>query len=151
MMLRLIVLCMAAAATLAAQGPGMFPWWDSPLARDLNLTGQQQQQIRDVVSAARNDMIQLRANAEKAEGELSDLMNSDNPDPVRGNEVIERVTVARADLMRAVSRMSLQLRMVLTLQQWNELQERQRRMRGRFGPGGPRSRMPGESLDRKKE
>ena len=89
-MTRLLWMMLAVAAALAAQVPGMGPWWDSPLARDLNLSDDQQKQIRAVVRESRPRMIQLRAALETAEAELGDLMNDDPVDARKTSEAIER-------------------------------------------------------------
>ncbi len=146
MILRSALLLFAAAAIGAAQGPGMFPWWDSPIARDLNLTEDQQQRIRSTVRDSREQLIQLRANVEKAEAELRDLMSDEPVDARRVSEAIEKVIAARGELTRSVSQMSVKLRQVLTLRQWQELQRRQpgpgRRQGGPHPGFDPSRRMP---------
>jgi Spy/CpxP family protein refolding chaperone len=75
-----------AAVVLSAQGMprgGAFPWWDSPLVRDLNLTEDQQQQIKNTVREYRNKLIEARAAAEKAEGDLNDVYEEDRIDQRR--------------------------------------------------------------------
>ena len=107
-----------------AQVPGMFPWWDRPIARDLGLSQDQEKKIRTIVKESRTRLIQLRGAVEAAEEALKDEMNEPEVDARRATDAIERIVAARADLMRAVSQMSLQLRMVLTSTQWQELQRR---------------------------
>ena len=136
------MLLAAGATGLWGQIPGMFPWWDSPVARDLNLSDDQQKQIRAAVSDSRTRLIQLRGAVEAAEGELADLMNDDPVDARKANESIEKVTAARSELTRAVSQMSLKLRMILTAQQWQELQRR-RPPRPPGPPGAPMGPGPG--------
>ncbi|MBI1899212.1 MAG: periplasmic heavy metal sensor [Acidobacteria bacterium] len=139
-----LFVCLAVAAM--AQPPRLFfPFWDGPLARDLNLTEQQQQQIRETVREHRDRLIDLRAALEKAEGELEDAFNEERLDQGRANQAIERLAAARAELTRAFSQMSLKLRAALTSGQWRELQKR--RPHGPPGPGGPRMR-PGPEGDR---
>jgi Spy/CpxP family protein refolding chaperone len=123
---------------LAAQPPrGNFAWWDSPIARDLNLTDEQQKEIRSVVAQYRTKLIDLRGTVEKAEGELEDLLNEERVDQNRGNEVINRLATSRAELGKAFAQMSLRLRTVLTAQQWHELQKRRPAMMPGGGPMGP--------------
>lgn len=123
------------------------PWWDSPIARDLELTEDQQKQIRSIVSQHRSKLIDLRAAVEKSEGEMADLFNEENVDMKKAESVIGRVANNRAELMKATSMMSLALRRVLTPKQWQELQRRQPQGAGMPGmPGmqmGPRQEMPG--------
>src|SRR5438128_703399 len=111
---------------------GFFPWWDSPLARDLNLTEAQTKQIRATVKEYRDHLVDLRAVVQKAEGDLRDVFNEDQIDQKQANDAIERLVTARSDLTRTLSQMDLKLRGVLTAQQWQQLQ--QRRPRPGFGP-----------------
>lgn len=138
---KLVCVLLVSAGTLAAQTPRMFPWWDSPIARDLNLTDDQNKQIIAVLREFRPQMTNLRATLEIAEGDLTDIMNEDAVNTVKANEAIEKVIAARGELTLAVSKMSLRLRLVLTPQQWRELQRRQpqRTWPGpAFRPRGPR-------------
>lgn len=120
---------------------GMFPWWDSPLAKDLNLTDDQTKQIRATVQEYRSRLIDLRGAVEKAELNLEDQFNEDNVDARKANDAIDKLVAARGDLTRAFSQMSLKLRGVLTADQWRELQKR----RPPMGPGpmrGMRNQRP---------
>ncbi|MBI4891375.1 MAG: periplasmic heavy metal sensor [Acidobacteria bacterium] len=131
---------------LAQMPRGVFNWWDSPIAKDLNLTEDQTRQIRTIVKEHRGKLIDLRASVEKAEAEFEDVFNEDSFDQRRANDSLERLVTARADLMRDFSQMSLRLRAVLTPEQYRELQKRRprllrteerRQMRGPApGPGG---------------
>ncbi len=132
----LLFLCVAAACA-SAQGPGMFPWWDSPLVKDLNLSEDQQKQIDSTVRDHRDKLIEQRAAVQKAEGALQDALNKDPVDEPKAREAIEKLIAARGDLMRTMSHMGLKLRAVLTPQQWQELQ---RRRRGRMFQEGWRER-----------
>ena len=147
--MRVLLLVLLACAPLAAQMPrGLMNWWDSPLARDLNLTADQQRQIRETVREFRPKLIDLRATTEKAEVEVEDAFNDESFDQRRASDAVERLAGARADLIRAVSQLSLRMRGVLTADQWKQLrarqqqqmQERREQMRrggpGRLGPGG---------------
>ncbi len=128
-----------------AQVPGMFPWWDSPIAHDLKLRDEQYKQIHAVLREYRPQVTQLRATLEIAEGDLADIMNEDTVDTAKAGDPIEKVIAARSEMTRAVSKMSLRLRTVLTTQQWRELQRKQPPPFGGApgaGPGGP-AREPG--------
>jgi Spy/CpxP family protein refolding chaperone len=138
MISRLVFSAVAALATTCAfaQAPVMFPWWDSPIARDLGLTEDQNRQIRATVDESRGRLSELRSAVETAERELRSELNASQVDTRRANDAIERIVAARSDLTRAVSQMSLKLRLVLSPDQWQELQKRE--PRGRRGPGfGP--------------
>ncbi len=151
-MLRYALAFLIALLPALAQMPrGVFNWWDSPIARDLNLTDDQTRQIRSIVKEHRGKLIDLRASVEKAEAEFEDVFSEDAFDQRRANDYLERLVTARSELMRGFSQMSLRLRAVLTPEQYRELQKRrprllqpdERRMRGpggagaQGGPGGP--------------
>jgi len=135
-MKRLVFLFALAAAICFGQGLEDFAWWDSPIAQNLNLTPEQQRQIRGTVREFRDRLIEQRARVQKAEAGFMDFLNDDQVNEARAKEVVERLVVARGDLMRTVSQMSLKLRAVLTPQQWQELQRRRGPQRGRvLAPG----------------
>jgi Spy/CpxP family protein refolding chaperone len=142
--LLIFVLCLAPAF---AQPPrAYFPWWESPLARELNLSEDQRERIRTIVRESRDVMIDKRAAAEKAEAEIEDLFGELVIDQVKAQQAIDRLVAARGELTRAFTEMSLKLRMVLTYDQWKELQQKRTRWRpfgeGRERPGPPDSRRP---------
>jgi Spy/CpxP family protein refolding chaperone len=123
-MKRLIGLLIFTAAFAMAQAPEAFPWWDRPIAQNLNLSPEQQQQIRATVREYRDRLIEQRANVQKAEARLQDEMNEDQVNEARANDAIEKLVAARSEISRTVSQMSLKLRVVLTPQQWQRLRGR---------------------------
>src|SRR5512145_1819686 len=125
-MKKLVMLAFIPVAMLLGQGPGMglFPWWDSPLAQDMNLSESQKQQIKNTVRDYRDRLIEQRAALQKAEGNLQDSLNEDQVNEAKANEAIEKTVAARGELARTISQMSLKLRMILTPRQWQELQKR---------------------------
>jgi Spy/CpxP family protein refolding chaperone len=127
-----------------AQLPGMTAWWNQPVVRDLGLNDEQQKQIRIVVRESRGDLIELRAAVQKAEARLEDEMDEERLNSGRAEEAIEKVIAARSELMRAVSRMSLKLRMILTSAQWQELKKRQGRRPNALGIRNPGKIGPGQ-------
>jgi Spy/CpxP family protein refolding chaperone len=119
-----IFLLVLLASTSLAQNRANFPWWNSPVAADLGLTPAQSQKIRQIVRTYRNRLLDARNNVQKAEGELEDLMNEGDVDSEAAKPVIERVSSARAASTRVFLEMSVQLRGVLTLDQWRQLVRR---------------------------
>lgn len=136
-----------AIPALNAQGPrgGFFPWWDSPIVNGLDLTDTQRAQIRSVTHEYRGRMMEVRGAVQKAEGDLDAVFNEDTVDQRRGSEAIDRLTKARAEMTKSVSEMSLRMRALLTTQQWQELQRRQREAGARLENAGrgPASQRPG--------
>lgn len=138
--MRLLVLCLILFAPAQAQPPrAYFPWWESPLARELNLTDEQREKIAAIVRESRASLIDRRAAVEKAEAEIEDLFAEPVLDQARAQQAIDRLVTARGELTRAFTELSLKLRMVLTQEQWKELQQR----RARWRPFGERPRPPG--------
>ncbi len=139
-------LAVAVPALLCAQpgasgqsGRGPRPWWDSDVTRTLNLTDVQTKQIQSTVQEYRGRMMDVRGAVNKAESDVEAAFNEDPVDQTKANDAINRLAAARGDLTKAVSQMDLKLRTILTAQQWQQLQTRQRRP----GPGlrrrGPNS------------
>ena len=127
MMPRSFWLAVALPMLISAQPlRGPRPWWDSTVARDLNLTDAQNSQIRSTVQEFRGRMSELRETVNTAEKSVEAAFNEDPVDQRKANDAIERLANARGELTKAVSQMDLKLRMILTVQQWQELQARQR-------------------------
>jgi Spy/CpxP family protein refolding chaperone len=124
----LAVIFLLAAGALCAQPPrGFYNWWDSPVAKDLNLSDDQMKQIRATVRDHRTKLIDARASVEKAEAEMEDAFNDESFSQARAGDAIERLVAARSELTRVFSQMSMRLRSVLTAEQWSELQKRRPR------------------------
>jgi Spy/CpxP family protein refolding chaperone len=131
----MILALLSSPAYVSAQAPPMFPWWDSPLARNIGLGDEQMRQVRAVVRESRGHLMELRSAVQNAEVELSDELSADPVDNRRASQAIEKVVNARAELTRTLAQMSLKLRLVLTPDQWKQL-EKIRPPRG----GGPQGR-----------
>jgi hypothetical protein len=111
-------------STALAQNRANFPWWNSPVVTDLGLSQSQTQNIRQIVRSYRPRLLDARNNVQKAEGDLEDLLN--DPDNVAegAESIIKRVADARAVSARVFLEMSVQLRRVLTMDQWRQLIKR---------------------------
>jgi Spy/CpxP family protein refolding chaperone len=125
-MRRFLILGLLAASSLFAQMPkGIYAWWSKPqIARDLNLSPAQRQQIRATVQQYRPHLLNVRAAVNQAEQELADQFNRNPVDSGKTNDAIERLVDARSDLTRTLTQLSLKLRLILSEQQWQELQRR---------------------------
>ena len=119
-------------------------WWDNPeLARQLNLTADQQKKMDEVFQQNRLRLIDLHAALEKEEAILDPLIEAANPDDAKVLPQIDRVAQARAELEKANARLLLGLRHVLTPDQWKMLESEEHGNHGpmpgpagRVGPGG---------------
>jgi len=143
--MKVLLWCLALLMPAQAQPPrAYFPWWESPLARELNLTDEQREKITAILKESRAEIIDKRAAVEKAEAEVEDLFAEPVLDQARAQQAIDRLVAARGELTRAFTELSLKLRVVLTQEQWKELQQRRPRWRPfgerlrPFRPGKPR-------------
>jgi Spy/CpxP family protein refolding chaperone len=113
-------------------------WWNNPeLAKQLNLTADQQKKMDEVFQQHRMKMIDLHAALEREEATLDPLLEAANPDDAKVLPQIDRVAQARAELEKANARLLLGLRHVLTPEQWKKLDSERPGGRGPEGHGGP--------------
>ena len=143
--IRAALLCLLAIpGALLAQGQRPLgswwerPWWNGSLARDLNLTDAQKTDINAIVKDYRTKMMDLSTAVEKADKDVAAAFGESPVDQRKANEAIEKLAASRGDLTRTLSQMSLKLRVVLTAEQWQDLQ--QRGTEGRSGRGKGRGR-----------
>src|SRR5690242_10824087 len=128
-------------------GPGMEgKWWtNTELAKKLNLTDQQVQQMEQTYQQNRLKLIDQVATVQKQEVLLEPMLAADRPDEAQVLAQIDKVAAARAELEKSHARMLLGIRQVLSAEQWKQLKDEMphgagmRRM-GPDGPGGPRGR-----------
>lgn len=121
MMARFFLALFIATISLQAQNRADFPWWNSPVVRDLHLTEAQSQKIHQIVRSYRDRLFDARNASRKAQADLEDLLNDQNVTLEQARPVIDRVAAARANASRVLLEMSVQLRGVLTLDQWRIL------------------------------
>src|SRR5258708_18810830 len=114
------LLILALPVALSAQSSrGPHPWFlDGDVVRDLSVSDAQLKQIRKTQKDFRSRMFDLRDAVNKSEGELAAIFNEDPVDQNKANDAINRLVAARGELTKAVSQMDLQLRTILTAQQW---------------------------------
>ncbi len=123
MILRRIILLVlfCGGSAFAQQSPANFPWWNSPLRADLNLTNDQSEKIHQIVKSYRARLLDSRNNVSKAEGDLDDLLNDGQIDLAAAKPLIDKLAGAKANSTRVFLQMSLEVRAVLTLDQWRIL------------------------------
>jgi periplasmic protein CpxP/Spy len=134
------------------QGPGMGPggpgmgrgsmgkWWtNSALVQKLGLNDTQTQKIEKIFQDHRTQLIDLRANVEKAEAVLEPLVGAEHPNEAQVTAQIDKIAQARANLEKSNAQMLLAIRQVLTVDQWKQLRSQpgMGRMPGRRGFGPP--------------
>jgi hypothetical protein len=113
-----------AAAAAVAQNRANVPWWNSPVTSELGLSTAQSQKIHQIVRSYRDRLLDARNSVQKAEGELEDVLNEPEVSVDDSKPIIERLALARANSSRVFLEMSVQLRSVLTLEQWRQLVRR---------------------------
>lgn len=120
----LALLLLLNADTASAQNRAQTPWWNSPVVSDIGLTPAQEKRIRQIVRSYRDRLFDARNNVQKAEAALDDVLNDQDIDPAAAKPIIERVALARENSSRVFLEMSLEVRAVISLEQWRELVRR---------------------------
>ncbi|MGZ4838794.1 MAG: Spy/CpxP family protein refolding chaperone, partial [Terriglobales bacterium] len=73
-------------------------WTNSALVQKLGLSDTQTQKIEKIFQDHRTQLIDLRANVEKAEVALQPLVEADHPNEVQVTAQIDKIAQARANL-----------------------------------------------------
>ena len=111
-------------------------WWNNPrMVAALKLTDSQRKAMDAILFNHREKLIDLRANLEKAELAMQPLMSASQPDQKAIESQIDKIVAARGTLEKANALFLLDIRMKLTPDQWNQLQNMRSAMRARGGPG----------------
>jgi len=127
-----------AAAQILPAGLGS-RWWRAPqISEKLALTPQQQNMMDAVFQSHRIKLIDLTAALDKEEATLEPLVSADQPDADKIRAQIVRVANARSELEKANANMLLELRLLLTPEQWRILQV--------GAPSKPRARRPADAV-----
>jgi len=106
-------------------------WWkNSEMAKELNLTDQQVAKLEQTFTENRLKLIDLRASVEKEETKLQPLIEADRIDENQISSQLDALIAARGRLEKANAMMGLDMRKVLTQEQWKKLQSMQGQMRG---------------------
>ena len=116
-------------------------WWeDERIVKHIELTDEQQGQIRDVVFEHARLMIDLKADLDKAGLDLAASVDQEvfDPAPVRAAHAVFQT--ARQKLENERFEMLIEVRQILTYEQWQKIQKAKRRMqqnRDQRRPGAP--------------
>jgi periplasmic protein CpxP/Spy len=111
----------------------MGQWWKNPeIATKLQLTDAQVTQLNQVFFDHKMRLIDYGADMEKQDLKLQNLLDADQPNESQVSAQVDQVLAARGKLEREFTMLSLNLRKVLSLDQWRQLKT----MRGDAGPGG---------------
>jgi Spy/CpxP family protein refolding chaperone len=118
----LVVVLFRVAPFAGSQGQGAPPskWWQSDFyKRELSLTPEQSKHLEDIFQAAKPNQTQLKKSLDEAEALFEKLVKEG--DKKAAAKQIDRVTTARAELIKSHSLMLLDMRFELTAQQWTKL------------------------------
>jgi Spy/CpxP family protein refolding chaperone len=136
------------------QGPGkvilrteMGKWWkDSNIARKLQLTDGQITQLDQTFYDHKMKLVDYGAEMEKEDLKLQNLLDADEPNEGQVGTQVDQVLTARGKLEREFTMMNLDLRKVLSVEQWRQLKSIREERDGRgdrfffyktLPPGGP--------------
>ena len=115
-------------------GHGMMgEWWkNSELAQKLHLTDQQKTQLDKVFYDHRMKLIDFQADLEKQDLKLQTLLDEDTPNESQVSTQVDQELAAKSKLEREFTMMNLDLRKVLSVEQWRKLKD----MHEHHGPEG---------------
>jgi Spy/CpxP family protein refolding chaperone len=135
---------LAAAGALLAQPPrpsvATQDWWANRLVvNNLNLSEAQTKQLNSIQASYLGRLKDLRDSVNKAEVNLEEVFKQSPSDELKAEAAIDQYANARDNLTRALSKLSLQMRNVLTADQWQELLDLQ----------GGRGSRPGRGISRR--
>jgi len=147
----IIIVVLAAAGPLAANDFDLPPgkWWeDQRLVDRIGLTEEQQNLIRAVVFEHARRMIDLKADVDKSGLDLAGTVDQQDFDPAPVRAAYAVFQTARQKLENERFEMLLEVRLILTYEQWQKIEDIKRRMQqmrsqqqrrpGARGQGGQR-------------
>jgi hypothetical protein len=119
-LIRMFAVCALAVPLLAQEGLPGGKWWKRPeVVRQLQLTSQQQDQLEGVFRRHAEDLIDLRAEIEKASLSLRGELDRPALDRQGIQSAAGRVSEARSRLFERELMMLVDMRGVLSADQWN--------------------------------
>jgi Spy/CpxP family protein refolding chaperone len=138
-----LVLLAAVSLEAAAAMPGGRWWNDTSIQQNLGLSPEQAGQIKAVYGNHRNQMVDLKGELRKRQMEFEDLLAANPVDKAALAKKIDEVTAARTSLDRERLGTLVEVRSVLSAEQYGKLRTVQRQKmkgagrRGRTGGGPP--------------
>lgn len=125
-----IAAALLAAPLLASPDLPEGKWWKRPrVASAIGLTEDQSREIEGVFVRSRGRLIDLKADLEKKQAEVQDVMDDDSADRRVVAQRIDAMENARAELQKARALMFLDMKRVLRPEQWERLREMQMQAR----------------------
>jgi Spy/CpxP family protein refolding chaperone len=113
-------------------------WWRNPeVVSRISLTPDQVKHIDSIFLESRVQLIHMHASLEEEQLRLEPLLAGNSFNQQAALAQISKIADTRADLEKANAKMLLEIRAVLTGDQWTKLQQHRGGPRGMGGPGGP--------------
>lgn len=124
-------------------------WWENPrMVEHIDLSDEQQAQIREIVFAYARRMIDLKADVDKAGLDLANTVDQQEFDPAPVRAAYAVFQTARHKLENERFEMLLEVRQVLSYEQWRKIEEIKQRIKQnppeQRRPGAGGQRPPGE-------
>jgi Spy/CpxP family protein refolding chaperone len=142
----ILIVCMGACQLVLAQLPPNVPikwWYNARMIKELELTQQQVQKIDGIWIENRKVLIGLRAEHDKVQVDLEDLIARPAVDEAALRSKVDQLYKAKADVEKATLLMRLKIRDILTPEQ----QEKSRSLFEQFRQEIQEKRNPGDSND----
>ena len=105
------------------------------MTRELNLTKEQQQQVRTLLSAHTGELKAIRVKMEAAAKVQAELISKDAPDEAAVLKGVDDIALLRAEIAKIRIRQVLALHKVLTPEQRATLREKMKARMERHAPG----------------
>lgn len=110
-------------------------WWENPeITKKLQLSDDQTNRLNQIFFDHRLKLIDYTADMQKQDLKLQHLLDADNPNDAQVSAQVDQVLAARGKLEREFTMMNLDLRKVLSVEQWRQLKS----IRGNAGAFGDR-------------
>ena len=128
----IFVVLLSAVGPLMANELEVLPgkWWeDERIVNRMGLTDEQREQIRDIVFEHARLMIDLKADFDKAGLDLAASVDQEDFDPMPVRAAHAVFQTARQKLENERFEMLIEVRQVLTYEQWQKMEEIKQRMK----------------------
>lgn len=100
-------------------------WWKRPrIVEALQLTPDQQSRLEAIFAKNRRGFIDLKGDVEKRQIDLDELMQKKDSDPKRVGSAVDALEQAKLRLRKSHAMMVLEMREILTADQWKMLMDR---------------------------
>jgi Spy/CpxP family protein refolding chaperone len=124
---------------------GEFAWWkNSDTVSKLGLNDNQVKQLDQTFVQHKMKLIDDMATMQKADLSLHSLLDADSPDQSQVMAAVDQVLAARGTVERETTMMMLDMRKVLTVDQWKQLRAMHPMGPGFGGPNARRGQMRGK-------